>query len=416
MNHPGGIPPAPAGAGIAEVHGRLNEILRGGEESAIKAAELLLAAGAHSQCSDIHIEPMEDRLRIRFRVLGNLHTAGWVPREAGERLVARLKVLARVPTYQKRVPQDGRLRLRHEGRDIDLRLSLLPALHGEKAVVRFPGSARRLPGVGDLGLPEPLRSALEAALSRPQGALLLTGPAGSGKTTTLYAALRHIQRQRADGCHILTLEDPVERDLEGITQSQVNPAAGITFASGLRAALRQDPDVIMIGEIRDRETAEIAVQAGLTGHLILSTLHSGTAAGVFSRLVNLEIEPYLIASSVTAVLAQRLVRTICPGCAETAPAPERLLARLPGGDKFRDAGFRRGRGCPACGECGYAGRTGVFELLAVDDDLRELILARAGGRRLLDAALRRGYRTLLDDALEKARAGLTTLEEALRLA
>ena len=394
----------------------MGELCRSGEDGAVDALNFLLSAGAKSFCSDIHLEPQADRLRIRFRVHGTLRTAGWLPREQGEKLLSRLKVAAKLVTYQKRLPQDGRLRLLHEGAELDLRVSLFPAVHGEKAVLRFPGSSKPLPTLDQLGLPEAALRSLEALLAKTQGTILLTGPAGSGKTTTMYSALRHIQRVRADACHIVTLEDPVERDLEGVTQSQVNPVGGITFSSGIKAILRQDPDVILIGEIRDRETAEAAVQAGLTGHLILSTVHSGTAAGVFTRLLHLDVEAYLVASSVTCVLAQRLVRTVCPDCAADAPAPEALLAALPGGAKLCGRGFRKGRGCAACAGSGYAGRTGVFEFLIVDDDLRDLLMRRAPTRDLLALAAKKGHRTLLDHALEKAAAGVTSLEEVVRLA
>ena len=397
------------------IHGRLGELSRGGEDGAVLALDFLLAAGAASLCSDIHLEPQADRLRIRFRVLGSLRTAAWLPKDQGERLLARLKVAAKLLTYQRRVPQDGRARIVFDGVDLDLRVSVFPVVHGEKAVVRFPGSSKPLPELAELGLPEGSRRALEEALAKTQGTILLTGPAGSGKTTTMYAALRHVQSSRADTCNIVTLEDPVERDLEGMTQSQVHPAGGLTFASGLRAILRQDPDVILIGEVRDRETAEIAVQAGLTGHLILSTIHSGTAAGVFTRLLHLDVEAFLVGSSVTCVLAQRLVRTICPECAEPARVPE-AAAKLVAEAKLSGAAFLRGRGCAKCAKSGFGGRTGVFELLTVDDGLRELLMRRAPTKDLLDAARKAGHRSLLDAALVAAAAGRTTLEEALKLA
>ena len=403
------------GEGFDDIHRRVGELFRAGEDGAVDALDFLLAAGAKSSCSDIHLEPQAERLRIRFRVFGTLRTAGWLPRAQGEKLLARLKVAAKLVTYQKRLPQDGRLRLSHEGVELDLRVSLFPAIHGEKAVLRFPGSSKPLPALDELGLPEAAFRSLEERLAKTQGTILLTGPAGSGKTTTMYAALRHIQNARADACHIVTLEDPVERDLEGVTQSQVHPVGGITFASGFKAILRQDPDVILIGEIRDRETAEAAVQAGLTGHLILSTVHSGTAAGVFTRLLHLDVEPYLVASSVTCVAAQRLVKTVCPSCAAEAPAPEALLVALPGGEKFRGRSFKKGRGCGACAGSGYGGRTGVFEFILVDDDLRDLLMKRSPTRDLLALAAKKGQRTLLDDALEKASAGVTTLDEVLRL-
>ena len=399
-----------------KLQAELLAILSGGEDSVIAGIDYILAAGAREQASDIHLEPFADGLRIRFRIDGVLITAARLPRESRENLVARLKVISQLVTYRKKLPQDGRSRIEVEGQGVDLRFSFFPTLHGEKVVIRFMSSSRPLRDIGDLGFPDDMKADFLERLERNQGTILLTGPAGSGKTTTLYAALRHVQRAHADGRNIMTIEDPVEYDLGDIAQSQVSPVAGITFSSGLRSLLRQDPNVIMIGEIRDRETAEIAVQAGLTGHLILSTIHSGTSVGVFTRLINLNIEPYLVASSISAVLAQRLVPVICQHCrAAYAPEPA-VLKRLPGRERFDGFEFQKGKGCAQCRGSGVGGRAGLFELLRVDDEVRDLLLKAAPAAKIMAALRKKGMKTILDQGLEKVLAGTVAIEEVLRAA
>ncbi|MBI5210814.1 MAG: type II/IV secretion system protein [Elusimicrobia bacterium] len=409
---------AAAASGRADwsgMQGELDRILAGGEDRAVEAVDYILAVGSRLQASDIHLEPAQERLRVRLRVEGELKEAASLPGPAAEALLNRLKVLGRLVTYRKRLPQDGRIRIRLAGSDMDLRLSFFPTIHGEKVVIRFLSSAQPLRRLDELGMSGATLASLQERLDKLQGAVLLTGPAGSGKTTTMYASLRHIDERRAGACNIMTVEDPVEHALDGVNQCQVQPAAGMGFAQALRSLLRQDPDVIMVGEIRDRETAEIAVQAGLTGHLVISTLHTPAAAGVFTRLVNLEIEPTMVASSVAAVLAQRLVRRVCPACAEEYRPERRLLERLAGFGLAKDAAFRKGRGCGRCRSTGFLGRTGIFELLLVDDDLRDLVLERAPSRKLAAELKAKGHRDLIQDGLDKVGAGLTTVEEIWRL-
>ena len=395
----------------------LAAIMSGGDEDRVIAGiDYILAAGAREQASDIHLEPFADGLRIRFRIDGVLVAAARLSKECQENLVARLKVISQLVTYRKKLPQDGRTKISVEGQGVDLRFSFFPTLHGEKVVIRFMSSSRPLRDIGDLGFPEDIKADFLERLERNQGTILLTGPAGSGKTTTLYAALRHVQRAHGDGRNIMTIEDPVEYDLGDIAQSQVSPVAGITFSSGLRSLLRQDPNVIMIGEIRDRETAEIAVQAGLTGHLILSTIHSGSSVGVFTRLINLDIEPYLVASSITAILAQRLVPVICAHCKERyEPAPG-VLKRIPGRERFHGFEFQRGKGCAECRGSGVGGRVGLFELLRVDDKVRELMLKAAPPSKIMAALRKKGMKTIVDQGLEKVLTGTVAIEEVLRAA
>ncbi len=403
-----------AGTGLSDLQARLDTALEKGEDRGVAVVDALLHAGARSGASDLHLEPLADRVRVRLRVDGTLVTAARLPQASWELIVARLKVQAKLVTYRRRVPQDGSLRLEIDGREVELRLSFIPSLHGEKAAIRFLSPSRAARGLSELGLSPAGVEAFRSVLAKSSGTFLVTGPAGGGKTTTLYAALAHIQQDRPDGLNIMTLEDPVERDLDGVTQTQVDGPGGVSFTSGLRAALRHDPDVLMIGEIRDRDTAEIAIQAGLTGHLVLSTIHSGTAAGVFSRLMNLEIEPFLVSAAVAGAAAQRLVRLVCRECAAEDPSAAKRLKLLPEA-AGRGGMWLRGRGCPACARTGYSGRTGVFEILTIDEELRQAVLEKAPASSLAKLARARGFRSLQEEALDKARAGLTTLEEVLRL-
>lgn len=321
--------------------------------------------------------------------------------------------MADMDIAEKRAPQDGRISARINDRDFDFRVSTLPSVYGEKIVMRVLDKSSIHVGLNKLGfLPQTLEL-FESIITRAYGIILVTGPTGSGKSTSLYSALAKLNTGEKN---ILTLEDPVEYELEGITQTQVNPKAGLTFASGLRTMLRQDPDIIMVGEIRDHETALIAMEAALTGHLVLSTLHTNDAPGAITRLIDMGIEPFLIASAVIGVLAQRLLRTICPKCKESytppADAIKRLGMKLDPNSKIT---FYRGRGCPNCKNCGYKGRIGIYELMPITDQIRDLILARASAYAIKEAAIEQGMKTLRDDAMEKILLGHTTLEESLRV-
>jgi type II secretory ATPase GspE/PulE/Tfp pilus assembly ATPase PilB-like protein len=325
----------------------------------------------------------------------------------------RLKVVSKLTVFRHDVPQEGRIVAKAHGRSVDLRVSILPTIHGEKVTVRLFDPDRGLFDLQEIGFQPEMQEQFQSLLNASQGTLLLTGPSNSGKTTTLYAALRSLHDTHHSLSSIATVEDPVEYDLQVINQTQTNPAVGLTFAAGLRTVLRQDPEVIMIGEIRDQETAEIAIRAGLTGHLILSTVHARSAPGVFVRLLDIGVEPFLVASSVTGVLSQRLVRTICPDCAQPDdPSPElRAKFSLDG----TSANFRRGAGCAHCHGTGFAGRTGIFELLVVTDALREKVLQKATVGELERQAREAGAATLADDGVAKAGAGVTTLDEVARV-
>jgi len=376
----------------------------------IKLANLILEQAVQDGASDIHVEPMENRVRVRYRIDGVLQEVHSAPKSVQLALTSRLKILADLNIAERRVPQDGRFRLRLYNREVDFRVSTLPTAFGEKVVLRILDKKKTI-RLHELGLDEKELAIFRGLLKRPHGMILVTGPTGSGKTTTLYAALMELDR---DTKNIVTLEDPIEYQLEGVSQSQVNPKIGLTFASGLRSILRQDPDIIMVGEIRDLETAEISVQAALTGHLLLSTLHTNDAAGAVTRLIDMGVEPYLIASSVEGVLAQRLLRKVCPNCVEHYEPPRELLESL-GLTGSEDAQFVRGKGCRACRNLGYKGRTAIYEILVVDDDIRSLILKRAPSTEIRNLAVRKGMRTLRQAGIRKALEGITSLEEVFRV-
>ncbi len=373
------------------------------EAPVIRLVNALLAEAVARGASDIHIEPYERRLLVRFRVDGVLHTVLEPPRAAAPSLIARIKVMASLDIAERRRPQDGRLKVRVGGREVDIRLSVLPTAYGERLVMRL---LRRegLLGLEALGLEACDRSRLERLIRLPHGMLLVTGPTGSGKTTTLYAALSAIA---SDACNILTIEDPIEYELPGVGQMQVNPKTGLTFAAGLRAILRQDPDVIMVGEIRDLEAARIAVQAALTGHLVFSTLHTNDAPSACTRLADIGVEPFLLASALKGVVAQRLVRVLCPRCRiPYTPSPEERAAL-----GIEAQVLYRPQGCEGCLGTGYRGRTGLYEVLEVDEEAARLIRTRAP-----EAALRQRVGTGLREAgLRKAALGITSVEEVLRV-
>ncbi len=383
------------------------------EAPIIKLGNLIISRAIADGASDLHIEPQKNELRVRFRIDGIMHDVMTVPKKAQASLISRFKIMADMDIAEKRAPQDGRISARINDRDFDFRVSTLPSVYGEKIVMRVLDKSSIHVGLNRLGfLPQTLEL-FESIITRAYGIILVTGPTGSGKSTSLYSALAKLNTGEKN---ILTLEDPVEYELEGITQTQVNPKAGLTFASGLRTMLRQDPDIIMVGEIRDHETALIAMEAALTGHLVLSTLHTNDAPGAITRLIDMGIEPFLIASAVIGVLAQRLLRTICPKCKESytppADAIKRLGMKLDPNSKIT---FYRGRGCPNCKNCGYKGRIGIYELMAITDQIRDLILARASAYAIKEAAVEQGMKTLRDDAMEKILRGHTTLEAALRV-
>lgn len=386
-----------------------------GEAPVVRLANLIISRAIQDKASDIHIQPAKDSIRIRYRVDGILAEGMVLPKRAQPSLLSRLKIMADLDIAEKRAPQDGRISATIEGRPYDFRVSTLPGVFGEKIVMRVLDKSSISVGLNKLGLLPYTFDMFESMIMRTYGIILVTGPTGSGKSTTLYSVLAKLNSGEKN---ILTIEDPVEYELEGITQSQVNVKANMTFASALRAMLRQDPNIIMVGEVRDSETALIAIEAALTGHLVLSTLHTNDAPGSVARLLDMGVESFLIASSVVGVLAQRLLRTVCAKCKEPYVPPKDAIKRLGMNlelmDK-QDVTFYRGRGCDYCKGSGYKGRVGVYELMPVTDKVRELILARASSYAIREAAIEAGMRTLKDDAMEKILLGMTTLEESLRV-
>jgi type IV pilus assembly protein PilB len=379
----------------------------------VRLVNLILSDAASAGASDVHIEPQEGSVQVRQRVDGLLHDVLTIPHHLQDQTISRLKIISGMDIAERRKPQDGRSRLRFEGRRIDLRVSTLPTQFGEKIVIRLLNSDRAILPLDQIGLaPENLRL-MQSFLGRPQGMILVTGPTGSGKTSTLYTALNAI---KSSSNNIITLEDPIELQLPGVNQMQINSKAGVTFAGGLRSILRQDPNVILVGEIRDSETADIALQAAQTGHLLLSTLHTNDASATITRLFDLGIQPFLVASSILGILAQRLVRRPCPSCAVPGrPSAETIekaggLSRLPADGKWLVA-----KGCPKCLQTGAKGRIAIHEVLEVNDAVRDLIAGRATEQAIRKAAKRSGMRTMFEDGLEKAAQGLTTLDEVLRV-
>jgi general secretion pathway protein E len=376
----------------------------------IRLINAILGEAIKENASDIHVETFEKRLVIRFRIDGILREMVQPKRELAALLVSRIKVMAKLDIAEKRVPQDGRMSLRVGGREVDIRVSTLPSANGERVVMRLLDKQAGRLTLQHLGMSERDRSLMTEAVKKPHGIILVTGPTGSGKTTTLYASLVSLN----DGTrNILTVEDPIEYHLEGIGQTQVNSKVEMTFARGLRAILRQDPDVVMIGEIRDKETAEIAVQASLTGHLVLSTLHTNTAVGSVTRLVDMGIEPFLLSSSLLGVLAQRLVRVLCPSCKQPYQADAAECA-LVGVDPANPPTLHHAVGCTECRQLGYRGRTGIYELVMLDDALRALVHKGASEQEMTRHARRFGP-SIRDDGMRKVREGFTTLEEVLRV-
>ena len=387
--------------------------LRGqGEEGpVVKIVNLILLQALKEKASDIHIEPFEKTIKLRYRVDGNLIEASSPPKSLQLPIASRIKILAGLDISERRLPQDGRFRVRIAGKEIDLRISFLPTVYGEKIVIRLLDKSALSGSIQMLGLDERTFGIFKAAIDAPHGMILLTGPTGSGKTTTLYSVLQELNNPEYN---IVTVEDPVEYQLAGINQVAVKPDVGLTFAGALRSILRQDPDIVMIGEIRDQETADIAVKAALTGHQVLSTLHTNDAAGAISRLDDMGIEPFLIASSVLLTCAQRLVRRICPNCKEEfIPEPD-VFEKLQIPEYIGET-FYRGAGCDRCKGRGYSGRAPVLEVLSVTEPIRRLIVKRASASIIKNQAVQEGMKTLRMAGIDKAREGITTLEEVLRV-
>ena len=383
------------------------------DASIIRLVNQVLTEAIDLRATDVHFEPFEDQLRVRYRVDGILQEAAIPPevRRFQAAIVSRLKIMSRLDIAEKRLPQDGRIRLKAGGHDVDVRVSVIPMLHGEAVVLRLLDRSAALLGLESLGMSADDSGAFERILEVPHGIVLVTGPTGSGKTTTLYAGLSRINDVERK---IITIEDPVEYHLGGINQIQVSTKAGLTFARGLRSILRHDPDVVLIGEIRDLETAEIAVQASLTGHLVFSTLHTNDAPGALTRLVDMGVEPYLVSSSLEAVLAQRLVRLICPHCkVQCSPAERERLSRQAGLD-LPEAVFM-GRGCRECLETGYRGRIGIFELMPVTEEMREMILRNVSAGQIRRLAVQQGMASLRQDGWRHVAEGRTTVQEVLRV-
>ena len=380
----------------------------------VKLVNNIFFQAVHSRASDIHIEPYENEARVRFRIDGVLRDVLTLPKQQISALLSRLKIMANLNIAEKRLPQDGQSRVKI-GRDlVDIRVSVVPTLGGERVMLRLLDKSRGQLGLEQVGFSSEMLCHFRNLINLPHGIILLTGPTGSGKTTTLYAALNELN---CDERNILTVEDPIEYQLSGIGQMQVKPKINLTFANCFRHILRQDPDVIMIGEIRDLETAEIAIQASLTGHLVLSTLHTNDSASAITRLIDMGIEPYLISSSVIAAMAQRLIRVICPNCKTLCSPHDQMISLLSEKEKasLADGRLYKGTGCEECVKTGYVGRTAILEMLVIDDDIKELTTKRAGSHVIKQAAVEKGMSTLREDGLRKALAGQTTLEEVYRV-
>lgn len=383
------------------------------EPTVVNLVNAIISTALQERTSDIHLIPFEERLELKYRIDGMLQTKPPPPRPLHAALVSRVKIMADMNIAERFLPQDGHIQISHRGRRVDIRVGTMPTVHGESMVLRLLERGEGVRTTRQLGLDEQRARQLEHLVDRPHGLFLATGPTGSGKTTTLYSILSGIYTPEKK---ILTIEDPVEYELPGVAQTPVRPSRGFTFATGLRAILRQDPDVVMVGEIRDAETAEIAIRAALTGHQVFSTLHTNDSAGAVTRLMDMGIEPFLIASSLSGVLAQRLVRRLCPECTEPVEVPVGVREKLESmGARLGDNHYHRGQGCPACHGIGYQGRLGIFELLPITGDLRELIVHQKSSAEIKRTA-QAHMKTLMRDALDKAEAGITSLEEVIRVA
>ena len=399
---------------VVKTHDQIEES-RDSEADApiIKLVGLLIMEAYRNRASDIHIEPLERRLRVRYRIDGMLHEVDNPPKKLQAAVISRLKIMANMSIAEKRVPQDGRIQIPVMGRVLDLRVSCLPTNHGESIVMRILDKSSLLLGLGDLGFFSDQQEVMNRLISLPDGVFLVTGPTGSGKTTTLYACLNSINRPDRK---IITVEDPVEYQLSGINQVQVNADINLTFAAALRSILRQAPNIVMIGEIRDLETANIAVQASLTGHLVFSTLHTNDAPSAVTRLIDMGVKPFLVASSCRAIMAQRLMRKICHRCKEPyTPTQYEMDALKMDAKELQKTTVYRGRGCPECGKTGYRGRTGVYEIFELNEEVRQLVYERVPSNVLRARAREMGMRTLREDGVRKIMAGVTTPEEVISI-
>jgi len=397
--------------------GEIGQIIK--EAPIAKIVSTILEYAVRSRASDIHIEPQEARTRVRYRIDGILQEKLALPKSVHEAVVSRIKILSGMKIDERRIPQDGRFNFKLGADEVDLRISTLPTVHGEKIVMRLLKKTGGIPDLPELGLRGITLKNLETAILRPHGIILVTGPTGSGKTTTLYSILSRLNTNKVN---IVTLEDPVEYEVIGLSQVQVNPAAGLTFASGLRSFLRQDPNIILVGEVRDNETTTLAIQAALTGHLVFSTLHTNNASTAFPRLIDLGAEPFLVVSVLNAVLAQRIVRKICNACKENYTPTPKIAAQFksvlgslyPAGDK--QLTLYKGRGCKECIDTGYLGRIGIFEVISVSANIAKLILENATAETIEKQAISEGLITLMQDGYLKALEGITTIEEVIRVA
>lgn len=394
------------------------------DETTVKIVDMLFQYGHQSKASDIHIEPYTKKVVVRFRIDGVLHDVLDIPKELSDLILTRVKILAKMRTDQHRMAQDGKLRFQATNEKVDVRVSVVPVTEGENTVMRLLSSASRQFSLAELGLLDISLRKVKKAIKNPHGMVLSTGPTGSGKTTTLYAVMKMLNKRDV---HVSTIEDPVEYDIEGISQIQVNTKTNLTFAKGLRAIVRQDPDIIMIGEIRDEETADIAVNSALTGHLVLSTLHTNDAATTLPRLLDMKVEPFLVASTINLIIAQRLVRKICQKCRvsyflddkeiksiEAIPQVAEIYKKKTGKElsKLR---FYKSQGCKVCGNSGYSGRIGIFEVLEMSEEIKKLVLKRASSNEIVKMAKENGMITMIEDGADKTLNGVTTIEEVLRV-
>jgi general secretion pathway protein E len=390
--------------------GRLQDIAS--EAPIIRLVNIIITRAVESRASDIHIEPFSDELKVRYRIDGVLHDIELIPKKLQAAIFSRIKIMAKLNIAERRLPQDGRIKLKVGTAEIDVRVSSIPVLYGESLVMRILNQEGILIDMEQLGFPTDSLQIFNDIIKMPNGIVLVTGPTGSGKTTTLYAALDKIN---SPDKKIITVEDPIEYHLKGINQIQVKPQIGLDFPNILRHIVRQDPDIIMIGEIRDLETAEIAIQSALTGHLVFSTLHTNDAPTAITRLLDIGVQNYLLAATIRGILAQRLVRVICPECAEideTAIIDERIINQVNGREEIT---LYKGRGCEKCSYTGFYGRSGIYELLKIDNTIHQLIIKNADGHQIRDAARKNGMRTLLEDGLFKVKTGKTTVNEVFRV-
>ncbi len=396
---------------------KISEIIK--EAPIAKIVSTILEYAVNSRASDVHIEPLEDRVRVRYRIDGILYDKLMLPKSVQEALISRIKILTEMKIDEHRIPQDGRFNFKVDKEEVDLRVSTLPTVNGEKIVIRLLKKSGGVPTFGELGLGGITLRNLETSILKPHGIIIVCGPTGSGKTTTLYSVLSHLNTTKVN---IMSLEDPVEYQITGVNQVQINDGVGLTFASGLRSFLRQDPNIILVGEIRDRETTDLAIQAALTGHLVFSTLHTSNAAGALPRLLDMGAESFLLASTMTAVLGQRIVRKICSHCKTIFNPPQPIVEEMKVvlGNLFptnpSDIKFFKGKGCSQCGDSGYFGRVGIFEILVVSNQIIKLILEHADSSQIEKKAKEEGMITMKQDGYLKVFSGVTTVEEVLRVA